>query len=102
MKLAPAELQLVHRILRKHAPGYPVWAFGSRVHGRNLKPFSDLDLAVISDEPLRLDDLIALRRAFSESDLPFRVDVVDYAAADVGFRSIIKAEHEIVTAGPEN
>ncbi len=101
MKLTDAELQLVCRILRKHVPGYPVWAFGSRVHGRNLKPFSDLDLAVISERPLRLDDLIAVRRAFSESDLPFRVDVVDYAAADVGFRSIIRAEHEVVVIGSE-
>jgi predicted nucleotidyltransferase len=102
VKLTPAQLRFVRRVLQKHVPGYPVWAFGSRVHGRNLKLFSDLDLAVISEKPLRLDDLIALRRAFSESDLPFRVDVVDYAAADVGFRSIIRAEHEIVTIGSEN
>ena len=102
MKVTLAELQLVRRILQKHLPGYPVWAFGSRVHGRNFKPFSDLDLAVISEKPLRLDDLIALRRAFSDSDLPFRVDVADYAAADAGFRSIIRAEHEIVTIGSEN
>lgn len=99
MNLAPAELRLVRRILRKHVPGCPIWAFGSRVHGRNLKPFSDLDLAVISDKPLGLDTLIALRTAFSDSALPFQVDVVDYAAADAGFRSIINADHEIVTLG---
>lgn len=99
MNLAPAELRLVRHILRKHVPGCPVWAFGSRVHGRNLKPFSDLDLAVISDKPLGLHVLIALRTAFSDSALPFQVDVVDYAAADVGFRSIINADHEIVTTG---
>jgi predicted nucleotidyltransferase len=102
VKLTAAHLHLVRRILQKHVPGYPVWAFGSRVHGKNLKLFSDLDLAVIAEKPLKLDDLIALRRAFSDSDLPFRVDVVDYAAADVGFRSIIGAEHEIVMMGSKD
>jgi predicted nucleotidyltransferase len=99
VKLAPVHLQLVRDILQKHVPGYSVWAFGSRVHGRNLKPYSDLDLAIISDKSLELDELMVLRAAFSESELPFLVDVVDYAAADAGFRSIIDADHEIVSEG---
>jgi predicted nucleotidyltransferase len=99
VNVTPAHLQVIRSILLKHVPAYPVWAFGSRVHGRKLKPFSDLDLAVISKEPLELDELMVLRAAFSESDLPFLVDVVDYAAADAVFRSIIDADHEIVTPG---
>ncbi len=34
----------------------------------------------------------SLKHAFSESDLPFRVDVVDWAATEAGFRKIIEAE----------
>lgn len=51
-------------------------AYGSRVKGK-AKRFSDLDLAVKSDAELDLAELFALRDAFSESDLPIRVDVLD-------------------------
>ncbi len=40
----PGQLAIVKDILRKHIPNNDVWAFGSRVHGRNLRKFSDLDL----------------------------------------------------------
>jgi uncharacterized protein len=99
MKLGPEEQRIVRDILRKHVPDHTVWAFGSRVHGRNLKPFSDLDLAIITDEALALDRLLDLRAAFSESDLPFRVDVVDWASADPAFRAIIAARHHVLLPG---
>jgi type I restriction enzyme S subunit len=80
---------IVCDILRKHVPGQEVWAFGSRVKG-TTKPYSDLDLAVISDKPLPLDVLAGLAEDFSESDLPWRVDVVDWAATSDSFRRIIE------------
>ena len=80
---------IVCDILRKHVPGQEVWAFGSRVKG-TTKPYSDLDLAVISDKPLPLDVLAGLAEDFSESDLPWRVDVVDWTATSDSFRRIIE------------
>ena len=62
-------------ILRRHAPGSAVWAFGSRAAG-NARCYSDLDLAVISDEPMSIDALATLTEAFADSDLPWTVDVV--------------------------
>jgi type I restriction enzyme S subunit len=41
----------VRRILQKHVPGYEVWAFGSRAKW-TAKPYSDLDLVIISDRAL--------------------------------------------------
>ena len=62
------------------------------------KPYSDLDLAVISDAPLPLDVLAWLVEDFSESDLPWRVDVVDWAATSESFRRIIERD-KVVVAG---
>ncbi len=86
--IAPDHLRIVRAIVRRHVPHVPAWAFGSRAR-RDAKPSSDLDLAVITDEPLTLAIAAALAEDFSDSDLPWRVDVVDWATASEGFRRII-------------
>jgi predicted nucleotidyltransferase len=84
------QLEIIQRILKKHVPKHIVWAFGSRVQGKP-KPYSDLDLAIIGDKPLSLAITAALKEDFSESDLPWKVDVVDWASTSAAFRSIIAA-----------
>lgn len=85
---------VVQRILATHLPGREVWAFGSRTKG-TAKPHSDLDLVVITEQPLSLQVQAALTEAFSESDLPWRVDVVDWATTSDAFRQLI-ASHKVV------
>lgn len=87
--LRPDLLDAVQRILQTHAPQHEVWAFGSRVKGV-VKPYSDLDLAIITQQPLALGVLGPLQDAFAESDLPWRVDVVDWACTSPAFRDIIQ------------
>ncbi|VEI47079.1 DNA polymerase subunit beta [Actinobacillus equuli] len=70
-------------------PEYEVWAFGSRVTGK-VKSYSDLDLAIITDNPLSLARHAELVEAFSESDLTWKVDIVDWALTSENFREIIK------------
>lgn len=96
MHIKAAELETVLAIIRAHVPEHEVWAFGSRVHGRNLKRFSDLDLAVITDRPLDPLCLADLKEAFTESDLPFKVDVLDWSVTNERFRRIIEREHVVV------
>jgi hypothetical protein len=43
------------------------------------KPYSDLDLVIMGDTPTPLSTLGQLQEAFACSDLPWRVDVVDWA-----------------------
>ena len=93
--LAPDHLVEVRRLLALRVPGCEVRAFGSRVTG-TARRFSDLDLAVLSPEPLDPRRLDALRDAFAASDLPMRVDVVDWRAVSASFRALVEARYEVV------
>jgi predicted nucleotidyltransferase len=95
--MTDAERSIVLDILRAQLPGVDVWAFGSRVAG-TPKPWSDLDLALISDGPIGISRMASLRDAFSESDLPWKVDLVDWSVTTPEFRELI-ARHYAVLLG---
>lgn len=86
----------VLRVLAEHLPTHEVWAFGSRVHGDRLKPFSDLDLALPGDARLTDAARMRLTDAFADSDLPFRVDIVEQADVGTEFWARIAAHHEVL------
>ncbi len=86
---------IVRDILQKHVPQCEVWAFGSRAKWK-AKQYSDLDLAVITNVPLSLQVSGALAEDFAESDLPFKVDVVDWATTSESFRKIIEQDKVVV------
>jgi predicted nucleotidyltransferase len=98
LAIKPDDLIAIQAILRRYIPNREVWAFGSRVTG-SVKPFSDLDLAIIGSTPLPAPILADLKDAFSESDLPFKVDLVDWAETQKNFRKIIEAAHVVVQNG---
>ncbi|MBF0173154.1 MAG: hypothetical protein HQL83_06875 [Magnetococcales bacterium] len=50
----------------------------------------------MGDESLDPGILAGLKEAFSESDLPFKVDVVDWATTAEGFRGIIKRDRVVM------
>lgn len=97
LAVEPRHWAMVQAILRQHIPGREVWAFGSRVNGQP-KPFSDLDLAVLGEEPVSVAQLAQLTEAFSDSDLPWRVDVIDWATTSESFRALIAAQKLTVQA----
>lgn len=98
LDLKPHDWDDVRHILEKCLPGYEVWAFGSRVKG-TAKPYSDLDLAVISDRPLPIDLMADLRQSFEDSDLTIKVDIVDWAKTSAAFRKIIEESKVVVQKG---
>ena len=93
--IRPDHWQIVKDILNRHVPQHEVWAFGSRAKW-TAKQYSDLDLAVITDRPLPLKVSAALADDFSESDLPWKVDVVDWAKTSESFRGIIERDKVVV------
>jgi type I restriction enzyme S subunit len=90
--LSPEHRRIVLDVLVEHLPpDGKVWVFGSRAVGR-ARRYSDLDLAIDAGRGLTRDEAAMLHEAFEESDLPYRVDIVDWHAADGRFRRIIAAE----------
>ncbi len=86
--LRPDHWTIVRDVLRLHIPDRKVLAFGSRATW-TAKDYSDLDLAILGDGILPLNIASALAAGFSESDLPFKVDLVEWASLDEAFRDII-------------
>jgi predicted nucleotidyltransferase len=88
-RLQPEHWAIVKAILKRHVPDRAVWAFGSRARSK-ARPYSDLELAILGEQPLGLDLSAALVDDFRESDLPWKVDVVDWATTSESFRRIIE------------
>ena len=90
---------LVLNVLRAHLPPRTkAWVFGSRATGR-ARRYSDLDLAIDAGRRLTLDETARLSEAFSESDLPYRVDLVDWHDINDHWRQAILADRVALTEG---
>ncbi len=93
--LKPKHLETVRDLLASHVPECEVRAFGSRVNGM-AKSYSDLDLVVIGTANLDRNRLELLREAFMDSELPFRVDVLDWNVIPESFKRIISRRDEVI------
>ena len=91
----PHDLQEVLQVLNLYLPAVEVRAFGSRVKW-TAKPYSDLDLALMTDHPLSLTQEAQLREAFDETTIPFKVDFVDWASTSKTFRKIIDSTSVVI------
>ncbi len=96
------KLDLPHRyrdqleaLLREHVPECEVRAFGSRA-AWTAKDYSDLDLAIVGARPIDWRTLGRLKEAFEESDLPMRVDVLDWHTISQSFREVIERDYVVV------
>lgn len=97
----PARYQeMVLALLSRHLPHAEVWAYGSRVNG-DCHEASDLDLVVRNPGALdeALPDLPDLKDALMESNLPIRIDVVDWARIPEPFRREIARAYVVVQGG---
>lgn len=99
LAISGAEWEILRSILNHYLPRREVWAFGSRVTGQ-VKRYSDLDLMICGDQPTPLSVTASIQDDLLESDLPYRVDLVDWATASERFRGIVQQNY-IVIAGPE-
>ena len=93
--LNPNHLGTVKAILAEHVPECEVRAFGSRATW-TAKDYSDLDLAVVGEGLLDWRTLDRLKEAFEESDLPMRVDVLDWHAISDSFREVIERDYVVM------
>jgi predicted nucleotidyltransferase len=87
--LRPEDRKIVLDILRAYLPATAaIFVFGSRAVGAT-KRASDLDLAIDAGGPLSHLQVSNLAEAFEESDLPYKVDIVDLHQVSDTFKEII-------------
>lgn len=93
--IKPEHLAIIKGVLRDFIPEAEVRVFGSRVNG-GFKDWSDVDLAIVGTARVAPELLTRLRGAFEESDLPYRVDLLDWHNIPPEFRRVIQARFEII------
>ena len=100
LMLAPRHREMLLDLLRRHLPTAEVWAYGSRVNG-DCHEASDLDLVVRNPAAPEeeIPNLLDLKEALVESNLPIRVDVVDWARIPAAFRREIERAYVVVQEG---
>lgn len=65
---------------------YAIFLFGSRTQKAHSKT-SDIDIGVLGHQPLPLSIKAHLLELLNDSDIPYKVDVVDFFNADKKFRN---------------
>ena len=88
--LEKRHLDFILQVLQKNIPQAKFYIFGSRAKG-NHKEYSDIDIAVkLEEETISADILGKILMEFSDSTLPYEVDVIDLNAIDDRFKNLIK------------
>jgi len=79
--------RIVQEILGKYP--YSFYAFGSRAK-KTQKPFSDLDLCFV--EPISWEVLAKISEDFEESNLPFKVELINWHRSSETFQNLIRKD----------
>ena len=98
--ISAKDWKILSDILRQHVPDHEVWAFGSRAK-RTSRTYSDLDIVILTPKPLSSAIRGPLVEDFSESDLPFRIDLLDWHTAPENFRRIAEKDKVVLQPGTE-
>ena len=93
----PRDKKILFSLLTQYLPHTTIWAYGSRVAG-NARPWSDLDLVVFSNTEQK-SSISLLKEALEESNLPFRVDLLEWDSLPENFRANIKASPTALVQG---
>jgi predicted nucleotidyltransferase len=88
--LTQKQLKIIKEIVfaRLDPKRYFVFIFGSRSTGTSEK-FSDIDIG-IEGPGLPVETKIDIEDAFEASELPYRVDVVDFSTVSSKFKQVAK------------
>ncbi|TSC74897.1 MAG: DNA polymerase beta domain-containing protein [Parcubacteria group bacterium Gr01-1014_30] len=75
---------------------YKVFFFGSRVSGRGAKT-SDIDVGIRGPKEVPLDKMAEIREDIEKLPLLYKIDVVDFSAADKVFQKVAASQLELLT-----
>jgi predicted nucleotidyltransferase len=84
-----ADIPLICDLVKQAFPDAKLYAFGSRVKG-TARAYSDLDLAIDCGKKIPRPELFHLQDLFEESELNYKVDLVDFCALSNDFQRLIE------------
>jgi predicted nucleotidyltransferase len=89
---------IIKKILRSYYPDAEIWLFGSRISG-GAKKYSDLDILIKTASGLKIAEESAhynsgiksfnIKADFSDSYIPFKIDLVNWRETSEEFRDEI-------------
>ena len=94
IKLSTKYKKQIICLFEKHASDVEVWAYGSRVSG-DCHSGSDLDLVLRAPQlnKIPVEKMSALREVFTESNIPFLVELRDWARLPDSFKKEIESHY---------
>ncbi|MFH1233236.1 MAG: nucleotidyltransferase domain-containing protein [Patescibacteria group bacterium] len=85
---AKTEEQIKNIIFRYLSPRkYQIFMFGSRVNGKATK-YSDYDIGILGKNPLPSKTKVLIEESFEESNIPCKIDIVDFSLVSPCFRKV--------------
>ena len=80
---------MIRDIIFSYLPdhSYEVFLFGSRAKGSN-RTWSDYDVGIVGKDSLPRKILFDIEEALENSDIPYKVDVVDFSRVSDRFKNI--------------
>lgn len=87
----------IKKIISKfiNSKDYKIFIFGSRAKERARK-FSDYDIGIVGKRPLSFEKMALIEDALEESDLPFRVDLIDFHSVTKEFKKSAAAKIRMI------
>ena len=89
------QLDIIREILKKYVPHAQIRIFGSRYKNTN-KEYSDVDIVIIDSEKIDILKYTKLKEEFEESNLKYRVDIVDWNQITEEFRKEIEKGYYVL------
>ena len=66
---------------------YQLFIFGSRATGKAQK-YSDYDVGIFGKNQVSWSKIVLIEEALEESDLPYKVDIVDFSLVSANFKKV--------------
>lgn len=89
------QLEIIKQILSKYVPNAEIRVFGSRYKHTN-KEFSDIDIAIVDKQKIDIKTYAYMKEEFEESNLKYRVDIIDWNNISDEFKKIIEEGYEVI------
>lgn len=90
-------LHTIQQVIAKYLDiqDYSVFLFGSRAVGRHAR-FSDVDIGIEGTQRIPGFVIQRIKGDLEESDIPYRVDIVDFSTMSDSFKQVALKHAQIV------